>query len=49
MSADNYLFLANVLYCMGEDECVVCGHELESEGIEIKEGPAHEYCVGRIA
>lgn len=34
---------------MAEDECVVCGHELEGEGIEISSGPAHEYCVGRIA
>jgi len=33
---------------MIEDECVVCGHEIEKEGIEITEGRAHEFCLGNI-
>lgn len=33
---------------MGEKDCVVCGHEIETEGVEITEGRAHEFCIGKM-
>jgi len=33
---------------MVEDDCVVCGHEIEAGGVQVTEGKAHEFCVGKM-